>query len=137
MKTLSASLLLLEWNRLRTFIHNRYLHMRRGFVSTSAEWGMYVLHALPEHPRRGVLRMGHSTLDILPNLLNENRNDSCAHGGKPISTDRVQKIALFRLGSMEVLKVRLMTCWHEKRHVTSGEVEARRSRPVLTQSLYS
>ena len=94
----SVLLLLLEQRRLRTLIANRYLHMSRGFVPKSAEWGMYFLDALPEHRWRSVMRMGRSTYNLLTSLLDEYLNDSCAHGGKPISTDRVQKIALFRLG---------------------------------------
>jgi len=39
----SVLLLLLERSRLRTLIANRYLHMSRGFVPKSAEWGMYFL----------------------------------------------------------------------------------------------
>jgi len=45
----SLLLLLLERSRLRKLIANRYLHMSRGFAPKSAEWGMYVLDALPQH----------------------------------------------------------------------------------------
>jgi len=94
----SVLLLFLERSRLRTLIASRYLHTSRGFVPKSVEWGMYVLDALPEHRWRSVLRMGHSKYNLLTNLLDEYLIDSFAHGGKPISTDRAQMIALFRLG---------------------------------------
>jgi len=94
----SVFLLFLERSRLRTLIANRYLHMSPGFVSKSVKWGVRVLNALQEHRWRSVLRMGRSTYNLLTKLLDEYLDNTCAHRGKPISTDRVQKTALFRLG---------------------------------------
>jgi len=94
----SVFLLLLERSRLRTLIANRYLHMSPGFVLKSVKWDVRVLDALQEHRCRSVSRMGRSTYNLLTNLLDEYLGNTCAHGGKPVSTDRVQKIALFWLG---------------------------------------
>jgi len=41
--------LLLSRRKLQALVANRYLHMHHDFVPKGAQWGTYVLDALPEH----------------------------------------------------------------------------------------
>jgi len=61
--------LLLSRRKLGALVANRYLHMHRDFVPKSAQWGTYVLDALPEHRWRRVVRVGRSTHNPLIGLL--------------------------------------------------------------------
>jgi len=90
--------LLLSRRKLQALVANRYLHMHRDFVPKSAQWGTYMLDALPEHRWRRVVRVGRSTYNLLTDLLSEHLPRSHVPGDRPITPDRVQKIALFRLG---------------------------------------
>jgi len=90
-------LLLLVRSRLRTLLARRYLHMHREFVPKSAEWGTYVLDNLPEHQWRNVVRMRRSTYTQLTGLLSEHLPETRVSGDRPISVDRLQRMALFRL----------------------------------------
>jgi len=89
---------MLSRRELRTLVARRFLHMGRGFVSKSVEWGTYVLDAFPEHRWRIVVLMGRSTYNLLTDPLREHLPQSGVPGERPVSTDRVQKISLFRLG---------------------------------------
>jgi len=90
--------LLLSRRKLRALVANRYLHMGRDLAPKTAEWGNYVLDALPEHRWRGLVRIDRSTYTLLTDLLSEHLPESRVPLDRPISTDRVQNIALFRLG---------------------------------------
>jgi len=91
-------LLVLVRSRPCTLLARRYLHMHREFVPKSAEWGTYVLDNLPEHQWRNVVRMCRSTYTQLTGLLSEHLPESRVSWDRPMSVERLQRIALFRLG---------------------------------------
>jgi len=84
--------------RLRTLSARRYWHVNREFVPKSAERGTYVLDNLPEHQWRNVVRMRRSTYPVLTGLLSEHLPQSRLSWDGPKYVDRLQRIALFRLG---------------------------------------
>ena len=90
--------LLVEQDRLRALLHNRYLRRGRCRLPKSRQWREVVLDALPDDQWRRFTRVDRGTYAMLAELLEPHLPRQRRRGRPRISSDTIMKVGLYRLG---------------------------------------